>query len=369
MTDSKNLLKQKLKSKISTRPASAGSAEAPTSSARVQEAAKPQAATKSRSKKSTAPQAGAELQAAAKIKTTAKAKTKTKSQPQIPPAATYSDGASVTRDIEQLISEKKQAVLAKAEATSGVTQDSSLAAPGAAHSKPRKRVRGLKPKVSFSVADVWARLSDERKQALQRMGMLYALALVIVILDQVTKSLAYSELLDGSVRLTSWFDLILVLNPGAAFSLLADSGWQRPFLVAVSAIVSAVLVVWITRLPSYKIVLPLALACVLGGAIGNLIDRALYGHVIDFISLHYQALRFPTFNLADAMISVGAVLLIVDMILGKEPSQADATAVVEPPLVTPPKPETAALGQGDFDLSSLDNDKWQQQTGTTDKHS
>jgi len=176
------------------------------------------------------------------------------------------------------------------------------------HRKQKPRREGVKK--------VRTPMSPERKHYLLRLILLYSLAAIIVLLDQLSKNMAHSMLMDASQRVTSWFDLILVFNPGAAFSLFADSSWQRPFLVGVSLLVSIALIIWLPRTEPHKLVLPLGLACILGGAVGNLIDRALYGYVIDFISVHYQELRFPTFNLADSMITVGAGLLILDMLVG-----------------------------------------------------
>ena len=145
----------------------------------------------------------------------------------------------------------------------------------------------------------------------------YSLALLIVLFDQMTKILAYEELIGKApLKLTSWLQFDLVLNPGAAFSLFANAGgWQKPFLVIISLAVSILLIVWLARLPPFLKLLPLALTLILGGAVGNLIDRATTGEVVDFISIHYQALFFPSFNIADAAISCGAVLLFVDIIV------------------------------------------------------
>ena len=146
----------------------------------------------------------------------------------------------------------------------------------------------------------------------------YSLALIIVLFDQMTKAFASSELIGSSpVVLTSWLQFDLVHNPGAAFSLFADAGGlQRPFLVFVSLAVSIFIAIWIYRLPKTMKLLPLALTFVLGGAVGNLIDRALDGYVVDFISVHYQTLFFPSFNIADAAISCGAFMLFIDMFFG-----------------------------------------------------
>jgi signal peptidase II len=152
------------------------------------------------------------------------------------------------------------------------------------------------------------------------MKIYYLISLVVVVLDQWTKKLAVSELADGFVKVTDFFSLVLAYNKGAAFSFLSDAGgWQRWFFTIIAAAVSTVLVVWIYRLKQHEKLLAVALALVLGGAIGNLYDRVMLGHVVDFILVHYQDNYFPAFNIADSAISVGAVLLILDAFLqGKE---------------------------------------------------
>lgn len=142
----------------------------------------------------------------------------------------------------------------------------------------------------------------------------YGLAVLVIALDQVTKHLADSLLAYGQPQvLTSWFNLTLQYNPGAAFSFLSDAGgWQRWFFSSIALLISAVLVVWLYRLPRTQRLLPLSLALILGGALGNLWDRLLHGHVVDFISVHYAGYYFPAFNLADSAITVGAACMILD---------------------------------------------------------
>ncbi|MFQ3324116.1 MAG: signal peptidase II [Pseudomonadales bacterium] len=148
------------------------------------------------------------------------------------------------------------------------------------------------------------------------MKIYYLISLVVIAVDQWTKSLAVSELANGFVKVTDFFSLILAYNKGAAFSFLSDAGgWQRWFFTAVAVGVSAVLVVWIYRLKRHEKLLAIALALVLGGAIGNVYDRIMLGHVVDFILVHYQDNYFPAFNIADSAISVGAALLILDALL------------------------------------------------------
>lgn len=151
----------------------------------------------------------------------------------------------------------------------------------------------------------------------------YGISLAVILLDQWTKNLAEAHLNYAEARpVTGFFDLTLAYNRGAAFSFLSDeSGWQRWFFSIIAAVVSVVLVVWIWRLGSTQRVLAAGLALILGGAIGNLYDRLLLGHVVDFISVHYQHHYWPAFNIADSAITCGAVLLIVDMFLQREEGQ------------------------------------------------
>jgi signal peptidase II len=143
------------------------------------------------------------------------------------------------------------------------------------------------------------------------------LSVLVFVLDQVTK--VYFEgtlsLYQQIVLIPDYFSWTLAYNTGAAFSFLADAdGWQRWFFAAIALVVSVVLVVWLKRLKSYETRLAIALALVLGGALGNLFDRVAYGHVIDFILVHWQnRWYFPAFNLADSAITLGAAMLVLDM--------------------------------------------------------
>lgn len=152
----------------------------------------------------------------------------------------------------------------------------------------------------------------------------YGLALLVVVLDQYTKGLAQSALEYGRPQeVFSWFNLTLQYNTGAAFSFLSDAGgWQRYFFSVVAVVISAVLVVWLYRMPRQQRLLALALALILGGALGNVWDRLLLGHVVDFISVHYGGYYFPAFNIADSAISVGAALMIFDSLFGQEDGEA-----------------------------------------------
>jgi len=140
------------------------------------------------------------------------------------------------------------------------------------------------------------------------------LSLVVIVLDQATKFLVtrFLELYER-VEVLPVLDFTLLHNTGAAFSMLAGaSGWQRWFFIGLALVVSLVLVVWIWRTPRGEKLLPLSLALILGGALGNVIDRVLHGYVVDFIHAHWGTAYFPAFNIADSAITVGALLLIVD---------------------------------------------------------
>jgi signal peptidase II len=142
----------------------------------------------------------------------------------------------------------------------------------------------------------------------------YLLAVLLVAGDQLTKLWASTALeYVTPVPLLPFLNLTLVHNSGAAFSMLADAGgWQRWFFVALSAVVSLALVAWIARLPAAQRLLGSALALVLGGAAGNLVDRVRFGYVVDFVDLHAAGWHWPAFNVADAAITVGAILLLAD---------------------------------------------------------
>lgn len=148
---------------------------------------------------------------------------------------------------------------------------------------------------------------------------------LIVLLDQVTKHLAEALLqMHQPVAILPSFNLMLTYNTGAAFSFLREAGgWQRWFFLSLGIAVSIGLIVWLTRLKPEEKRLALALALVLGGAVGNLIDRTWLGHVIDFIQLYYQNWYWPTFNIADSAITVGAVLLVLDSLHSKDANSID----------------------------------------------
>ena len=141
---------------------------------------------------------------------------------------------------------------------------------------------------------------------------------VVLILDQCSKLLADTMLvLQQPVAVMPLVAIRKAYNTGAAFSFLSDAGgWQRWFFIGLALVVIAVLVTWLRRLPAGQTRTALALALILGGAVGNLIDRIVYGYVIDFIDFYYGSWHWPTFNIADSAISIGAVLLLLDAFLG-----------------------------------------------------
>ncbi|MDU9413345.1 signal peptidase II [Pseudomonas sp. zfem005] len=154
-----------------------------------------------------------------------------------------------------------------------------------------------------------------------RLGWLL-LSVLVFLLDQGSKWVVL-DVIPFRERITvipGWFDWIHVYNTGAAFSFLADSsGWQRWFFALIALVVSGVLVVWLKRLKADETWLAIALAMVLGGALGNLYDRVVLGHVVDFILVHWQdRWYFPAFNLADSAITLGAIMLALDMFKSKK---------------------------------------------------
>ncbi len=166
-------------------------------------------------------------------------------------------------------------------------------------------------------------IPDKSTTTNARFAMWVVVALAIVIADQVTKwaIIQWIPLYD-KVPLNSFINLTHQHNSGAAFSLLADAGgWQRWFFIVLTTVVSVVITVWLWRIRNAgQMVLSAGLALVLGGAIGNLIDRIMLGYVTDFFQVWFGSWAFPSFNVADAGISVGAAFLIIDAIFfsGKE---------------------------------------------------
>ena len=142
------------------------------------------------------------------------------------------------------------------------------------------------------------------------------LALIICIADQFTKTLilGYYKLGD-STQVLSFFNVVRVHNTGAAFSFLAGAGgWQRWFFTGIG-VVATVFIIWMLRSHAGQKLFAFALACILGGAVGNVIDRILHGYVVDFLDFHWSGMHFPAFNIADSGITIGAACLILDEIL------------------------------------------------------
>ena len=142
------------------------------------------------------------------------------------------------------------------------------------------------------------------------------LALIILIADQFTKTLilGYYQLGD-STKVLSFFNVVRVHNSGAAFSFLAGAGgWQRWFFTGIG-VVATVFIIWMLRSHAGQKLFAFALACILGGAVGNVVDRVLHGYVVDFLDFHWGGMHFPAFNVADSGITVGAACLILDEIL------------------------------------------------------
>jgi len=142
------------------------------------------------------------------------------------------------------------------------------------------------------------------------------LAFILLLADQFTKILilGYYQLGD-STYVTSFFNVVRVHNTGAAFSFLAGaSGWQRWFFTVIGLVAAAVIIWMLKAHPGQKL-FSFAMACILGGAIGNVIDRLAYGYVVDFLDFHWRGMHFPAFNVADSAISIGAVCLILDELL------------------------------------------------------
>ncbi|MFU8789106.1 MAG: signal peptidase II [Methylobacter sp.] len=152
------------------------------------------------------------------------------------------------------------------------------------------------------------------------------LSLLAIILDQVSKlAVAGSMQLYESIEIMPFFKLTYVHNTGAAFSFLSEAGgWQRWFFAGLALVISAVIAVWLTRLKQHETLLAVALSLILGGAIGNLIDRLAYGYVIDFLDVYYGTWHWPAFNIADSAITLGVMLMLAESFgLGRsQPSDA-----------------------------------------------
>jgi signal peptidase II len=140
-----------------------------------------------------------------------------------------------------------------------------------------------------------------------------ALSALVIVLDQLSKAWITSHFAFGeSLTVLGIFNLVLAHNTGAAFSFLNDAGGIQRWLFSIIAISASAWIIWLLRKHSAQVLFALALSMILGGALGNLIDRLVYGYVVDFLDFHWGIYHFPAFNLADSAITCGAFLLILD---------------------------------------------------------
>lgn len=156
-------------------------------------------------------------------------------------------------------------------------------------------------------------MAKSSSTASPRLLLWLGIALLIILLDQFSKTLILGNFQLGDSRyVTSFFNVVRVHNTGAAFSFLAGaSGWQRWFFVGLGA-VATIFITWMLRRHGQQTLFASALTLILGGAIGNVVDRLLHGYVVDFIQVHWGGWYFPSFNIADCAITLGAILLIWD---------------------------------------------------------
>jgi signal peptidase II len=142
----------------------------------------------------------------------------------------------------------------------------------------------------------------------------YWLSIFVIVLDQATKIAVNATMrLYESIPLIPFFNLTYVHNTGAAFSFLSEAGgWQRWFFAGLALVISIFIAIWLARLKKHETLLAISLALILGGAIGNLIDRLAYGYVIDFLDVYYQAWHWPAFNIADSAITIGVALMLLE---------------------------------------------------------
>jgi signal peptidase II len=150
------------------------------------------------------------------------------------------------------------------------------------------------------------------------------ISVIVFVVDQWTKHAVIDGMtLYQSIQIVPFFNLTYVHNYGAAFSILYDAGgWQRYFLSAIALGVSALILWWLRGTKKELILLPVAFSFILGGALGNVYDRMVYGYVIDFLDLYYGSYHWPAFNIADSAIFIGAGLLIIDMFKNKEENES-----------------------------------------------
>ena len=153
--------------------------------------------------------------------------------------------------------------------------------------------------------------------AFVRILMWLLLAVLIIVIDQMTKQWATDNLvLYRSSHINSWLNWTLAYNYGAAFSMLADAGgWQRWFFTFLASAVTLVLLVWMFRLKRDEWRTGLSLSLIIGGAVGNLIDRVRLGYVVDFVDVYYKNHHWPAFNVADSAISLGIALMLLDALI------------------------------------------------------
>jgi len=158
-----------------------------------------------------------------------------------------------------------------------------------------------------------------------KLALWYALALLVTVLDQLSKYWVSASFRYAEVRpVTAFFNLVLTHNQGAAFSFLASAaGWQRGFFVVIALTAAVVIIVLLARHAGDKLFC-LSLALILGGALGNVIDRIALGYVVDFLDFHLADWHWPAFNLADSAISVGAALLVVESLFPRAKNAVNA---------------------------------------------
>ncbi|MCY7295939.1 signal peptidase II [Alteromonas sp. a30] len=151
------------------------------------------------------------------------------------------------------------------------------------------------------------------------------LAVVAFGLDQFTKQLVLKNMaLYDSIQIVPFFNFTYVQNHGAAFSFLSDAGgWQRWLFTGIALFVSALILWWLKQTKRDQVLLPIAFSLILGGALGNLFDRLVYGYVVDFLDVYYQTWHWPAFNIADCSIFLGAVGLLVDAFRNPDPIKED----------------------------------------------
>lgn len=144
------------------------------------------------------------------------------------------------------------------------------------------------------------------------------LSLMVVVLDQASKQLIVSSfMLHEILELLPLFNLTLTYNEGAAFSFLSDqAGWQRWFLSGVAVVVTLVMILWLRGLKQHERLTAISLGLIIGGAVGNLIDRVLFGHVIDFLDFYIGQYHWPAFNVADSAISIGVAIMLYEILFG-----------------------------------------------------